>query len=122
MRSVWPNPLPESRITRESAWPSMSRQATEIVHGSRCEESFQRKQVRLSRQRSMRCSVRLNERSVRRRYECSRRLSSRESSDTTGSAERNDFWIAAVCLQHSVPLLSNDKSFDEIDGLQVMHS
>jgi tRNA(fMet)-specific endonuclease VapC len=34
---------------------------------------------------------------------------------------RNDFWIAAVCLQHSVPLLSNDKAFDEIGGLQVMH-
>lgn len=125
----------------------------------------------------MRCSVRLNERPVRRRHERSRRLSSRESSDTTGAAHRfgdspsahvlgelfagafaseraaenldaiarlaamwpmlapdsetarvygriraddrrqraawteparNDFWIAAVCLQHSVPLLSNE--------------
>lgn len=34
---------------------------------------------------------------------------------------RNDFWIAAVCLQHGVPLLSNDKTFDEIEGLHVMH-
>jgi tRNA(fMet)-specific endonuclease VapC len=34
---------------------------------------------------------------------------------------RNDFWIAAVCLQHGVPLLSNDKTFYGIEGLQVMH-
>jgi len=34
---------------------------------------------------------------------------------------RNDFWIAALCLQHGVALLSNDKAFDEIDGLQVIH-
>lgn len=34
---------------------------------------------------------------------------------------RNDFWIAAVCLQHNVPLLSNDKAFDAIEGLQVIH-
>jgi tRNA(fMet)-specific endonuclease VapC len=34
---------------------------------------------------------------------------------------RNDFWIAAVCLQHDVPLLSNDKTFDDIEGLHVMH-
>lgn len=34
---------------------------------------------------------------------------------------RNDFWIAAVCLQHRVPLLSNDRIFDEIESLEVMH-
>jgi tRNA(fMet)-specific endonuclease VapC len=34
---------------------------------------------------------------------------------------RNDFWIAAVCLQHGVPLLSNDKAFDRIEGLDVVH-
>jgi predicted nucleic acid-binding protein len=28
---------------------------------------------------------------------------------------------AAVCIQHRVPLLSNDKTFDEIGGLEVMH-
>jgi len=36
-------------------------------------------------------------------------------------AARNDFWIAAICLQHGIPLLSNDKTFDEIEGLGVIH-
>ena len=34
---------------------------------------------------------------------------------------RNDFWIAALCLQHRLPLLTNDKIFDEIEGLEVVH-
>ena len=34
---------------------------------------------------------------------------------------KNDFWIAAVCLQSRVPLLTNDKTFDGIEGLEVVH-
>jgi tRNA(fMet)-specific endonuclease VapC len=30
----------------------------------------------------------------------------------------NDLWIAAVCRQHSLPLLSRDKHFDLISGLR----
>jgi len=38
-----------------------------------------------------------------------------------GSAKRNDLWIAALCLQHELPLLTNDRGFDPIDGLTVLH-
>lgn len=30
----------------------------------------------------------------------------------------NDLWIAALCRQHSLPLLSRDKHFDAVTGLQ----
>jgi predicted nucleic acid-binding protein len=30
----------------------------------------------------------------------------------------NDLWIAALCLQHSFPLVSRDKHFDLVAGLQ----
>lgn len=30
----------------------------------------------------------------------------------------NDLWIAALCRQHSLPLLSRDRHFDAISGLQ----
>jgi tRNA(fMet)-specific endonuclease VapC len=33
----------------------------------------------------------------------------------------NDLWIAALCLQHKLPLLSNDRDFDGIEGLEVIH-
>ncbi|HET8799323.1 MAG TPA: PIN domain-containing protein [Thermoanaerobaculia bacterium] len=33
----------------------------------------------------------------------------------------NDLWIAALCLQHALPLLTNDRGFDAIDGLTVLH-
>jgi|SRR5688572_13581671 len=38
---------------------------------------------------------------------------------TTG--RMNDLWIAALCIQHSVPLLTNDRGFDAIAGLTVIH-
>lgn len=38
----------------------------------------------------------------------------------TGSL-RNDLWIAAVCLQHRLPLLTNDTGFDLIPNLAVLH-
>jgi predicted nucleic acid-binding protein len=30
----------------------------------------------------------------------------------------NDLWIAALCRQHSLPLLSRDRHFDLVPGLQ----
>ena len=33
----------------------------------------------------------------------------------------NDFWIAALCIQHDLPLLTNDAGFDRIPGLMVIH-
>lgn len=33
----------------------------------------------------------------------------------------NDLWIAALCLQHRLPLLTNDKDFDGIEGLELIH-
>lgn len=30
----------------------------------------------------------------------------------------NDLWIAALCRQHSLPLLSRDRHFDRIPGLK----
>jgi tRNA(fMet)-specific endonuclease VapC len=34
---------------------------------------------------------------------------------------RNDLWIAALCLQHELPFLSNDRDFDGIEALEVIH-
>jgi len=33
----------------------------------------------------------------------------------------NDLWIAALCLEHNLPLLTNDHGFDHIAGLSVVH-
>ena len=30
----------------------------------------------------------------------------------------NDLWIAALCLQHNLPLLSRDRHFDHVAGLR----
>ena len=40
---------------------------------------------------------------------------------TWTEAARNDFWIAALCVQHNLPLLTNDKTFDEVEDLEVVH-
>ncbi len=32
----------------------------------------------------------------------------------------NDLWIAALCREHGLPLLSKDKHFDEVQGLLRM--
>lgn len=34
---------------------------------------------------------------------------------------QHDLWIAALCLQHQLPLLTNDKDFDGIEGLELIH-
>lgn len=33
----------------------------------------------------------------------------------------NDLWIAALCLQHNLPLLTNDTDFDLIEDLRLIH-
>lgn len=33
----------------------------------------------------------------------------------------HDIWIAALCLQHRLPLLTNDHLFDQVSALQVIH-
>lgn len=33
----------------------------------------------------------------------------------------NDLWIAAVCIEHDLPLLTSDDGFDTIAGLEVLH-
>lgn len=33
----------------------------------------------------------------------------------------NDIWIAAICLELGVPLLSNDGHFEHIEGLEVIN-
>jgi tRNA(fMet)-specific endonuclease VapC len=38
-----------------------------------------------------------------------------------GKSKLNDFWIAALCLQHDLPLLTNDRGFDDVRGLTVIH-
>jgi len=40
---------------------------------------------------------------------------------TLSPAKINDLWIAALCLQHDLPLLTNDHGFDGIPGLHVIH-
>jgi len=36
-------------------------------------------------------------------------------------SKTNDYWIAALCVQHELPLLTNDRGFDHIAGLSVIH-
>lgn len=38
-----------------------------------------------------------------------------------GASKVNDLWIAALCIQHDYPLLTNDRGFDRIAGLTVIH-
>jgi len=38
-----------------------------------------------------------------------------------GASKINDLWIAALCIQHNLPLLTNDAGFDRIPGLTVLH-
>jgi tRNA(fMet)-specific endonuclease VapC len=37
------------------------------------------------------------------------------------ASKTNDLWIAALCIQHNLPLLTNDGGFDNIAGLTVIH-
>lgn len=33
----------------------------------------------------------------------------------------HDIWIAALCIQHELPLLTNDGDFDGLEGLRIIH-
>ena len=33
----------------------------------------------------------------------------------------NDVWIAALCIEHNIPLATSDRHFLEIDGLKVVN-
>ena len=48
------------------------------------------------------------------------RLRAREAA-LLSPGKLNDLWIAALCLQHNLPLLTNDGGFDHIAGLAVIH-
>lgn len=48
------------------------------------------------------------------------RASLRDMPRTTQS-RINDLWIAALCIQHSLPLLTKDGGFDTIPDLTVIH-
>ena len=36
------------------------------------------------------------------------------------TSRMNDLWIAALCLQHDLPLLTNDRGFHAVSGLTVL--
>jgi predicted nucleic acid-binding protein len=48
------------------------------------------------------------------------RASLREMPRATQS-RLNDLWIAALCIQHDLPLFTSDHGFDVIEGLTVIH-
>lgn len=36
------------------------------------------------------------------------------------TSRMNDLWIAALCIQHDLPLLTNDRGFQAVPGLAVL--
>jgi len=38
-----------------------------------------------------------------------------------GASKMNDLWIAALCIRHDFSLLTNDRAFDRVPGLTVIH-
>lgn len=44
-----------------------------------------------------------------------------QRTDNLSVSKRNDLWIAALCIQHELPLLTNDGGYDGIPGLAVIH-
>lgn len=36
------------------------------------------------------------------------------------TSRMNDLWIAALCIQHDLPLLTNDRGFHAVPGLTVL--
>lgn len=48
------------------------------------------------------------------------RVESRNLAELSAS-KRNDYWIAALCIERDLPLLTNDRGFDAIAGLSVLH-
>jgi len=48
------------------------------------------------------------------------RVESRNLAELSAS-KRNDYWIAALCIEYDLPLLTSDHGFDGIAGLSVIH-
>lgn len=49
------------------------------------------------------------------------KLRARLQLQNIGTSKMNDVWIAALCIQHDLPLLTNDHGFDSFAGLRVIH-
>src|ERR1044071_1925716 len=47
------------------------------------------------------------------------RVESRNLAELSAS-KRNDYWIAALCIEQDLPLLTNDRGFDDVAGLTVI--
>ena len=45
----------------------------------------------------------------------------RRAERLAGAARINDLWIAALCIQHDIPLLTSDPGFDVLKPLRVIH-
>jgi len=43
------------------------------------------------------------------------------TTENLSASKVNDLWIAALCIQHHYSLLTNDRGFDRIAGLTVIH-
>jgi tRNA(fMet)-specific endonuclease VapC len=48
-------------------------------------------------------------------------LRARYRLDNIAASKMNDVWIAALCIQHGLPLLTNDRGFDSLPELRVIH-
>lgn len=49
------------------------------------------------------------------------RLRSQQRLVNIRQSKMNDFWIAALCIQHDLPLLTNDRGFDTFSALRTIH-
>jgi predicted nucleic acid-binding protein len=49
------------------------------------------------------------------------RLRAEHRLDNIRTSKMNDVWIAALCIQHDLPLLTNDHGFDSFAELRVIH-
>lgn len=49
------------------------------------------------------------------------RASAFKATASLTASKVNDLWIAALCIQHDLPLLTNDGGFDHIPALRVLH-
>ncbi len=91
-----------------------------VFRSTRREENLRRLEVFLSR-----CTLLSPDLATVDHYVHVRQAIERRGPLPTNRSDRegllNDLWIAALCLQHRLPLLSNDRDFDGIEGLEVLH-
>lgn len=91
-----------------------------VLHSTRKEDNLRQLEVFLSR-----CTLLSPDLATVDHYVDVRQVIERRGSSPTNRNDRegllNDLWIAALCLQHRLPLLTNDRDFDGIEGLEVLH-